>query len=96
MSFGVQLFAADEEFELLSPFGMSNKTSAKLPKMPVRKFFCLNIVRVNVNTTTNFCSIVPQIVVESLAFTEVLKSRDNTAPVVFFAGMCTNRKHHFL
>ena len=40
----------------------------------------------NVHTTANFCSIVPQIVVESLAFTEVLKSRDDTAPVVLLAG----------
>ncbi len=42
----------------------------------------IDIVRVNVHT----------VVVETLAFTEVLMSKDTKRPVVLLAGMCTNRK----
>ena len=89
--FGVQLIAEDEVFQLHSPIAISAKS---LATSPPSKSFCLTIVRVNVHTTTNFCSIDTQVVFETLAFSEVLENKDKDAkrPIVFFAGMCINRK----
>ena len=71
-SFGIQILAENEGFQLESPIGVSAKTQRTLATAPPSKSFC--IVRVNVHTTTNFCSI--DTPVETLAFTKVLESKD--------------------
>lgn len=86
-TFGVQLLDVDEVYELYSPVGVSNKTRKTLATDPPSKSFCLTIVRVSVHTTTNFCSTDTQVVVETLAFTEVLNLKDTEKPVIFFAGL---------
>lgn len=86
-SFGVQVLYVEEEHELHTPIGVSNKTRDTLQTNPVSKSFCLTIVRVSVHNTTNFCSTDTQVVVETLAFTEVLTWKDAGKPVIFFAGL---------
>ena len=86
-NFGVQICAENEVRKVNSPIGVSAKTQAAMPTSPLRKFSA--VVRVNVHSTTHFCSIVAQVVFETLAFAEVLQNKDDR-PVVFFAGMCTN------
>lgn len=88
-NFGVQILAENLVRKVNSPIGVSAKTQAAMPTTPLRKSSA--VVRVNVHSTTHFCCIVAQVVFETLAFAEVLRNEDDR-PVVFFAGMCTNKK----
>ena len=83
-SFGVQLFCMDEAYEVYTPIGKTRRT---LATDPPSKSFCLTIVKMSVHTTTNFCSTDTQVVVETLAFTEVLNLNDAKRAVLFFAGL---------
>lgn len=90
-NFGVQILADNLVCKVNSPIGVSAKTQAAMPTSPLRKSSA--VVRVNVHSTTHFCSIVvAQVVFETLAFAEVLQNEDGRPVIFFFAGMCTNKR----